>query len=266
MHGLLKRLLPPSVARHLREIRTTAKYPTLSRGPGCSVARSCTIEGPVSLGRVVNLSSAVTLSHCQVGDYTYLGQQCRLSHANIGKYCSIASEVHIGLGSHPLAPYVSTHPLFVLRRDQYGWRFADRDYWSAFALTTVGNDVWIGLRAVIRDGVTVGDGAVIGAGAVVVSDVPPYAIVGGVPARVIRFRFPADVVQTLLHLRWWDQSEAWLQTNWKRFHDISELRNHCALAEASEAQTADRPRTSRREETAAAQRRDRRRPPGPPGE
>jgi carbonic anhydrase/acetyltransferase-like protein (isoleucine patch superfamily) len=87
----------------------------------------------------------------------------------------------------------------------------------------VGNDVWIGVRAAIKDGVTVGDGAVIAAGAVVVEDVSPYAIVGGVPAKLIRFRFPQEIVQFLLNFRWWEQDDDWLRQNWSRFHDVHAL-------------------------------------------
>lgn len=169
------------------------------------------------------LDSDVALNRARVGSYTYLGPRCVVVNAEIGRFCSIASEVYVGLGTHPLDPFVSTHPAFYLSRPSFGWDFADRDYHDEFGRTRVGNDVWLGLRAAIKDGVTVHDGAVVAAGAVVVDDVAPYAIVGGVPARVIRYRFSQEVIDFLLSLKWWDESEDWLRNNWKEFHDVERL-------------------------------------------
>jgi len=83
--------------------------------------------------------------------------------------------------------------------------------------TQIGNDVWIGARAIVLDGISIGDGAVIAAGAVVTKDVPPYAIVGGVPAKLIRYRFEDDVIQELLKWKWWDLSLDDLQKNAPQF-------------------------------------------------
>jgi acetyltransferase-like isoleucine patch superfamily enzyme len=162
----------------------------------------------------------VCLRKTQIGDYSYLGRNSNVSAAAIGKFCSIAAEVYIGLGSHPLAPFVSTHPIFYLRKPFQHWDFADNDYRSEYAHTTIGNDVWIGLRAAVRDGVKVGDGAIIAAGAIVTKDVPPYAIVAGVPGRILRYRYPPDTIQFLIEFRWWDRDECWLRENWRMFHNI----------------------------------------------
>ena len=221
--GLVKQIIPLPLVRRLADARAYFNYPTLSHGPGCLIPSSCSVEGTVTLGRKVALGPAITLRHSTVGDYWYLGSRCLVAHAEIGKYCSIAPDVVVGLGSHPLAPFVSTHPAFYLRCEQFGWGLADRDYRSPYKPTKVGNDVWIGLRAAIRDGVTIGHGAVIGAGAVVIADVPPYAIVAGVPARLIRYRFAPELVRLLLDLRWWDKNEDWLRANWRKFHDITQL-------------------------------------------
>jgi acetyltransferase-like isoleucine patch superfamily enzyme len=122
----------------------------------------------------------------------------------IGQFCSIGQETRIiPSAEHPL-DLPTTFPMRTL--------FTRRDSgvnWDAFAKgpTRIGNDVWIGRRAVIVSGVTVGDGAVIGAGAVVGRDVPPYAVVAGNPASVVRMRFDAPTVERLLALRWWDWSD-----------------------------------------------------------
>ena len=87
-------------------------------------------------------------------------------------------------------------------------------------ITHIGNDVWIGLNATILDGVTIGDGAIVAAGAVVTKDVPPYAVVGGVPAKIIKYRFTESQIDFLLKFRWWEKDRKWIQQNYKRFQDI----------------------------------------------
>jgi acetyltransferase-like isoleucine patch superfamily enzyme len=212
--------MPSSVTAFLADAYTSMRYPDVPRGRGCVVPSSTILAAPSSLGKCVILGKQVLVARSTIGDYSYLRDQCQVRNTEIGKYCSIAFGVHTGLGLHPLSPFVSTHPAFFLRREANGWRFADRDCHPQFKPVKIGNDVWIGLRASIRDGVTVGDGAIIGAGAVVVADVPPYAIVGGTPAKLIRYRFPPDVIEFLLAFKWWDKSPEWIQENWSKFHDI----------------------------------------------
>lgn len=219
----IKALLLQPLQRRIDEIRTSRRFPNLTRGSGCWIAPTCSVLGSVTLGRTIAIGPETLLYNAKIGDYTYLGSRCQVAFAEIGKFCSIAPEVYVGLGSHPLTPFVSTHPAFVLHRPEQGWSFADRDYHLEYAPTCIGNDVWLGLRAAIKDGVTIHDGAIVAAGAVVVDDVPPYAIVGGVPAKVIRYRFRREIIEFLLSLKWWDRSEEWLGENWKNFHDISEF-------------------------------------------
>ncbi|MFH1425975.1 MAG: CatB-related O-acetyltransferase [Candidatus Kerfeldbacteria bacterium] len=139
-----------------------------------------------------------------IGDFTYghpniheWGSDCTL---RIGKFCSISREVDILLGGNHRVEWISTYPLHHL---------ADcKDSLTADPIQTngditIGNDVWIGRRAIILSGVTIGDGAVVGAGAVVTKSVEPYTIVGGNPARVIRKRFDDSTIAKLLELRWW---------------------------------------------------------------
>jgi len=216
-----------SLFKHTRTciaaLYTSLRHFRLVRGPRCIIPRRCSITDGTTLGNAVVLGPGVCLRKTQIGDYSYLGRDCNVSAAAIGKFCSVASEVYIGLGSHPLTPFVSTHPIFYLRKPSQYWDFADRDYRSEYGYTTIGNDVWIGLRAAIRDGIKVGDGAVVAAGAVVTKDVPPYAIVGGVPARILRYRFPPETIQFLIEFKWWDRDEDWLRQNWRTFHDIIHL-------------------------------------------
>ncbi|MCX5642480.1 MAG: CatB-related O-acetyltransferase [Candidatus Omnitrophica bacterium] len=118
--------------------------------------------------------------------------------------------------------------MFYSRIKQQGITFADKNYFAdgSLPLTVIGNDVWIGFRVTIRSGVTIGDGAIIGAGAVVVKDVPPYAIVGGIPAEIIRYRFTPEEIQFLLELKWWDKGFEWLKEHYKLLHNIKDLQNY----------------------------------------
>ena len=123
----------------------------------------------------------------------------------IGKFCSIAcgAKFLFNSANHSLAS-LSTYPFHIFY-EEWGLNIQDvAAAWDNKGDIVIGNDVWIGYEAVVLAGVTIGDGAVIGARAVVTKDVPPYAVVGGVPARLIRRRFPDDTISALLALKWWD--------------------------------------------------------------
>lgn len=141
-----------------------------------------------------------------IGKYSYLARKSYLIFAEVGSYCSIGENVEVGLGVHTLN-HISTCPLFTEKNNATGFSWTNADDIYPFMKVHVGNDVWIGERAMAMGGVTIGDGAVIGAGAIVTKDVPPYAIVAGVPARIIRYRFSEDVIAKLLELKWWDMPE-----------------------------------------------------------
>jgi acetyltransferase-like isoleucine patch superfamily enzyme len=144
-------------------------------------------------------------SRVSVGRFTYGNPQFMLwgdaERITIGSFCSIAAEVVIFGGGEHRADWVTTFPM----RIAFGDPLADKDgHPASKGQTKIGSDVWIGFRAMLLSGVTIGDGAVVGAGAVVAADVPPYAIVAGNPAKVIRYRFEPNVIQKLLELRWWE--------------------------------------------------------------
>lgn len=151
-----------------------------------------------------------TIGKANIGAYSYLSQDAHVGTINIGRFCSIGPGLKSGFGIHP-ANFVSTSPVFFSTRKQCGVTFADRDYFKEYQLTSIGHDVWIGNDVYIKDGTTIGDGAIIAAGAVVTKDVAPYAIVGGVPAKLIRFRFTDKVIDELLDVKWWNWPAAELQ-------------------------------------------------------
>jgi chloramphenicol O-acetyltransferase type B len=146
-----------------------------------------------------------TDSRVSVGRFTYGTPQFMLwnesDRIRIGSFCSIADEVVLFGGGEHRTDWVTTYPLRIAFGDPLGGKDGLP---ASKGPTIIGNDVWIGFRAMLLSGITVGDGAVIAAGAVVASNVPPYAIVAGNPAKVIRYRFDSNEIQRLLELAWWE--------------------------------------------------------------
>lgn len=147
-------------------------------------------------GKGCHFSSGVVIDEATtIGSYNYIGRYTMITATTIGNYCSIAPFVNIGPGDHPLYS-VSTSPTLL--------NALNENYSLIEKEVSIGNDVWIGTQAVVLRGVRIGNGAVIAAGAVVTKDVPDYAIVGGVPARIIKKRKDADDIKRLCDSRWWD--------------------------------------------------------------
>lgn len=142
----------------------------------------------------------------QIGDYSYVGERTTIVCATIGKFCSIASDCHIGLGNHTIN-LISTSPIFTEKKNGTGHSWINSFNFNPYKHISIGNDVWIGYHAIILGGVTIGDGAVIAAGAIVTKDVPPYSIVGGVPAKIIKKRFNDELSNALLESKWWNLTE-----------------------------------------------------------
>ena len=145
-------------------------------------------------------------------------------NAKIGKFCSIASGVSIGPGIHKMDG-VSTHPVFYLQNTPLKKKFSDKDLIKSSKTTTIGHDVWIAERAILIDGISIGTGAIIAAGSVVTKDVEPYSIVGGIPAKHIKYRFDEKERELLLASQWWDLPEEWLMKNYSLFSSTPEFLN-----------------------------------------
>jgi phosphonate metabolism protein (transferase hexapeptide repeat family) len=152
-----------------------------------------------------------------MGDYSYVLHDSEIIYSSIGKFCAIAPFVRINPGNHPYwRPAMAN---FTYRSHDYGLGENDQEFFDyrKSQKVNIGHDVWIGQHSLIMPNTTVGVGAVVGGGAVVTKDVPPYAIVGGVPAKIIRYRFEPVVVQSLLRIQWWNWTRSQLE---ERIRDL----------------------------------------------
>lgn len=159
----------------------------------------------INPGKQVMIRSGVEIGwDFSIGDYSYIsGPGNYIEAAHIGKFCSIARQTVIGVSDHNYN-WVTTHPFIVSK----GYNFINNGIAQPQKpAPVIGNDVWVGINTVISRGVTIGDGAVIAAGSVVTKNVAPYSIVGGVPAKHIKFRFSDDIIAALLKIQWWNWHE-----------------------------------------------------------
>lgn len=160
---------------------------------------SSTITPFTSLQRKAKLMNSHVDAHSRICINT------ELFNTTVGKFSIIARNCIVGLGAHPTNT-LSPHSIFY-KKNRWKWHddwCKDTGFRESDRPIAIGNGVWIGMRCLILDGVTIGDGAIVAAGAVVTKDVPPFAVVGGVPARVLKYRFPQEMIDRLMEIKWWD--------------------------------------------------------------
>lgn len=177
--------------------------------------RNCQIDKTAKVGTGSNCIGVT------MGRYSYMGKNNSVCNASIGSFCSIASYCAIGGGAHPL-DMVSTSPVFYKGKNIFGKSFGNISK-EINRPVLIGNDVWIGEGVFINDGISIGNGVVIGAHSVVTHDIPAYAVVAGVPARVIRYRFSEEEIEKLLVMKWWDWPEELLRKNGDFFESLGKI-------------------------------------------
>ena len=157
-----------------------------------------------SFTKYTQLKRGVKLNNSHIGKYTRIGLHSEVTNATVGNFSVIAMDTVVGAGAHP-TNLMSPHLIFY-KKGAWQWHedWIGKIDFNENKPIHIGNDVWIGRRCIIMDGVTIGDGAFVAAGAIVTKDVPPFAIVGGIPAKVIKYRFPEEVIKKLMEIQWWN--------------------------------------------------------------
>ncbi len=164
-----------------------------------AIIHSTNVSGAAVLARHISIAEGVLIgANVKIDSFSYVNRYTEIGSAEIGRFCSIASFCSIGMDSHP-TDWISASPFLkeAIKSESNG-------YIDEAERPIIGNDVWIGTHAVILKGVYIGDGAIVAAGAIVTKNVPPFAIVGGVPAKVMKFRFDKDTINKLTALQWWN--------------------------------------------------------------
>lgn len=179
-----------------RKIGYRLRYEGLSADSDVRIIGNCQFENETTL------NSGVIIKDSSLKRYSYVNYNSIINVTNIGRFTSIGPNVVCGLGSHPTRHFLSTSPATFLIG-----KFTNVQYDGQFLPVEIGNDVWIGANVTIVNGVRIGDGAIIGANSVVIHDVPAYAVYGGVPAKLMRYRFSEKMIVNLLEDAWWEMKD-----------------------------------------------------------
>lgn len=207
---------------HQKRFKSLCKKfgPTVKISEGAIIADSTTFEG-------ANKVYGKAFVKAEVGYGTYIQENSNI-RGKVGRFCSIGVDVKTVCWTHPYKePFVSTSPMFFSLLKQTGTTFAtEQTFEEMVEPPVIGNDVWIGNGAFIVGKVHISDGAVVLAHAVVTKDVPPYAIVGGVPAKIIGYRFTPETIDQLLEIKWWNKPIEWLKENWRLLNDMNKFKEY----------------------------------------
>lgn len=200
---------------------------TVQFGFGVRFGKRTQFEGNNRIGHHVRVHRSF------IGRGSYIGENSILNDSWIGRYTCIGQRVYVVRGQHPTEKFVSIHPAFYSTQKQAGFTFSDKDLFDEYKYADmkekyavkIGNDVWIGSDVKLLEGVTIHDGAVIACGAVVTKDVEPYEIVGGVPAKHLKYRFTEEQRKALIKTKWWDRNDEWMRENLLLFQNIEKFCN-----------------------------------------
>ncbi len=172
------------------------------------------------IDKTARVGNGAQIVNSSIGKYSYV-YNSKIIMCSIGSFCSIGEDCIIGGGKHPLN-WISTSPVFCGKKNVMKVNFSKNPY-DEYEMTTIGNDVWIGSKCLIKGGVKIGNGAVIGMGSVVTHDVPPFEIWAGNPARLIRKRFDDDTISIINKSQWWNWDKKLLREYGDLFNDVEKF-------------------------------------------
>lgn len=203
-------------------IKNNIKY----RKAGCVIQRLAFVHADSTLEGKNYVGKQSELRNSFLGFGSYISADVTLIDTEVGRYTCIGPQVLTAIGKHPTDTFVSVHPAFYSTSSPAGFSYVHEQKFNEYTGTgkfriRIGNDVWIGARVTILDGVNIGDGSIVAAGAVVTKDVEPYAIVSGVPAKIIRYRFDENERYELLNIKWWKKDEGWIRRHAHEFESIN---------------------------------------------
>lgn len=221
---MISQLIPRSFRRFLQKWQHKRKFDV--RFDRKAYAKNSHFEG-----RNI-LRENAALINGKMGYGSYISENTVLKNIEIGKYTCIGPNVSNFYGKHPSHTFVSIHPAFYSKSGQAGFTYTNIQYFEEHDFidkdktitNLIGNDVWIGCSVILMDGIKIGNGAIIAAGSVVTKDVRPYSIVGGIPAKHIKYRFNFEQIEFLNEMKWWEMSENDLKSISEKFVDIEVLK------------------------------------------
>jgi phosphonate metabolism protein (transferase hexapeptide repeat family) len=157
------------------------------------------------LGQFTDIAERVNLAECEIGDYTYIERHVEAIYTTIGKFCAVAANARLNALNHPMER-ISQHKITYRPNEYFVYAKVDKAFREKRqnSRAVIGHDVWIGHGAIVLPGISIGHGAVVAAGAVVTKNVEPYAVVAGVPAKRIKWRFEKLIRERIIQLAWWD--------------------------------------------------------------
>ncbi|MCW3083813.1 MAG: maa [Bacteroidetes bacterium] len=200
--------------------RLESKY----RGKHLKLEYMVEITKNSTFGNYNTIYKYARLQNVEFTDFATVGRNAQLQNVKMGKFSGIGPFSYIGLAAHPAEKFVSPHPLFYSTLGQSsGLVIVEKDLFNEYEPTYIGSDVWVGNGVSVIQGITIGNGAIVAAGAVVTKDVAPYSVVGGVPAKLIRYRFTPEQIDFLQEFKWWDKDLDWIKANKDLFLDIEKF-------------------------------------------
>ncbi len=216
----IKNIIPKWIKYKLKQIYFKNKYGAKIYSPNVDI--NCNLSKNVEINQRVYIGKDV-----RIGAYSYVNYNSIIESGRIGNFCSIGPNVVIGMDEHPYN-FVTTHPILYNEKLKWYDKKNNNKYLHDNKILNkkppiIGNDVWIGANSVILKDVIIGDGAIIGAGSIVTKDVEPFAIVGGIPAKLLKYRFSEDIRKKLLEISWWNWSEQKIKENIDLFYNVDKF-------------------------------------------